>query len=119
MAVPGDRRDTTSPRAMAANVERVLLGAVLRPASAARLDAWLLATTTGPRRLRAGLPKGWSIGHKTGTGNNGTANDVAIIRPPGRPPLIVAAYLTGSTLPDAGRDAILAGVARAVAGAAG
>jgi beta-lactamase class A len=115
---PGDVRDTTSPRAMVGDIERVLLGNVLKPASAARLTRWLLATTTGPRRLRAGLPAGWSIGHKTGTGANGTANDVAIIRPPRGAPLIVAAYLTGSTLGDAGQDAILAGVAQAIAEAA-
>ena len=118
-ATPGDPRDTTSPRAMVGDFERVLLGSVLRPASAARLDQWLLGTTTGVGRLPAGLPADWSVGHKTGTGANGTSNDVAIVRPPRRPPLIVAAYLTGSTLGDRGRDAILAGVARAVARAAG
>lgn len=115
MARAGDLRDTTSPRAMAADFERVLLGRLLQPASTARLNAWLRATTTGTRRLLAGLPDEWSIGHKTGTGANGTSNDVAIIGPPRRPPLILAAYLTGSTLGDSGRDAILAGVARAVA----
>ena len=115
MATAGDARDTTSPRAMAEDFERLLLGNVLRPTSTAMLNQWLLGTSTGPRRLAAGLPAGWAVGHKTGTGANGTSNDVAIIRPPRRPPLILAAYLTGSRLGDSGRDRILADVARAVA----
>ena len=113
-AAPGEARDTTSPNAMAANFERVLLGSVLRPASRAELIGWLTEARTGETRLKAGFPRNWRIGHKTGTGR-GTANDVAIVWPGRRPPFILSTYLTGSTLDDAGQNAVLAGVARAVA----
>jgi beta-lactamase class A len=48
------------------------------------LTAWLVANKTGDKRLRAGVPKGWRIGEKTGTGNNNATNDVGVIWPPGR-----------------------------------
>jgi beta-lactamase class A len=55
---------------------------------------------TGRERLRAGLPPGWNAGDKTGTGEKGAVNDLAILWPPGsRPPLLVACYMTGSTRP--------------------
>jgi beta-lactamase class A len=84
--------DTTSPRAMAGSVQTILLGHALAPPSRKRLEDWMAASTPGAARLRAGLPAGWRVGHKAGTGNTET-NDVAIIRPPGRAPVIVAAYL--------------------------
>jgi beta-lactamase class A len=71
---------------------------------------------TGTARLRAGIPHGWIVGDKTGTGDRGTANDVAILRPPHRPPIIVIAYLTGATRASADeRDAALADVGRVAA----
>ena len=54
---------------------------------------------TGRDRLRAGMPKSWTIGDKTGTGNNGAANDLAIAWPPAREPIFVAAYLSDSKQP--------------------
>lgn len=96
--VPGDERDTTTPRAMLDTMERLLLGEALSPGSRERLNGWLVGATTGGARLRAGLPDGWTVGDKTGTGPNGAANDVAIAWPPGRPPILIAAYLSGSEI---------------------
>ncbi|MDB5693336.1 MAG: Beta-lactamase [Alphaproteobacteria bacterium] len=110
-------RDTTTPNAMARDFERIILGQMLHPASRAALTAWLVGARTGVSRLKAGFPRGWRVGHKTGTGMHGTSNDVAIVWPGARPPVILAAYLTGSALDDRGRDAVLADVARAVASA--
>jgi beta-lactamase class A len=73
-----------------------------------------MANQTGDARLRAGLPAGWSIGDKTGTGENGTTNDVAIAWPPSRAPMLITAYLTGSPLSGEERNAVLADVARIV-----
>jgi beta-lactamase class A len=114
---PSDVTDTTSPAAMAADLERILLGGVLRPASRATFTAWLARTRTGPRRLRVGLPSTWRLAHKTGTGMHGSSNDAGVIWPPHRPPLVVAVYLTGSPLDEGGRDRVIAAVARAVAAA--
>lgn len=112
-ALPGDPRDTTSPAAMAETLRRLVVGDALTPASRERLTGWLVGCKTGDARLRAGVPEGWRVGDKTGTGDRGTTNDVGILWPPGRAPLVVTAYLTGTKAsPDAGSAAIAA-VARA------
>jgi beta-lactamase class A len=105
----GDR-DTTTPQAMLATMRALLLGDALRPASRAKLIGWMDEVTTGGTLLRAGFPSGWRIGDKTGRGAGGEINDLAIIRPPGRAPILVCAYTERAT------DAVLAGIGRAVAG---
>ena len=116
-AKPGDPRDTTTPAAMLGTRQRLLIGDALSASSRDRLIGWLLASKTGARRLRAGLPAEWRVGDKTGTGDNGTANDVAIAFPPGRAPILLAAYYTESTIPDDARSTVIADAARlAVAG---
>lgn len=117
-ATPGDERDTTTPLAMLHALDRLLLDEVLSPASRARLTEWLVGCRTGDEKLRAGLPPGWRCGDKTGGGGHGTTNDIAICWPPGRPPILVASYLTQSVLPLAARNAALAAVGRAVAATA-
>jgi Beta-lactamase class A len=114
-AIPGDPRDTTTPASMLDDMRRLLLGDVLSPASRKRLADWLVATTTGGSRLRAGLPTGWRVGDKTGTSGNGVCNDIAIAWPPGRAPLLVTVYYAGSTVPQETRNAVLAEVGRIAA----
>ena len=114
-AIPGDPRDTTTPAAMAANLQRLLLGDVLAPASRKRLTGWLLDNRTGGKRLRAGLPTDWRVGDKTGKGDHATTNDIAILWPPRRAPLLVASYFTGSAQDDAGQDGVHRDVAATVA----
>ncbi|MCJ2019778.1 class A beta-lactamase [Methylobacterium sp. E-065] len=114
-AIPGDPRDTTTPEAMRATLGRILLGTVLAPPSRARLEGWMVGSQTGFKRLRAGLPKNWTVGDKTGTGDKGTFNDVAILRPPGRAPVTVAVYITGSTLPVEAVDSVHAEIGRLIA----
>jgi beta-lactamase class A len=116
-AVPGDPRDTTTPAAMLANIRTLLLGTALSAASRDQLTRWLVACKTGDARLRAGLPSGWRVGDKTGSGRRGTANDVGIAWPPGRAPIIITSYLTEASTTDAQQSATLAAVARAVAAA--
>ncbi|MEP6504676.1 MAG: class A beta-lactamase [Betaproteobacteria bacterium] len=112
---PGDPRDTSTPRAMAATLRTLLLGNALSDRSRAQLVAWMTATSTGPLRLRAGLPGDWRLAHKTGTGRLGTTNDVGVAWPPGRAPLVVVSYLTECTAQEAAREGALAEVARRVA----
>ena len=120
-ATPGDPRDTTTPAAMLAGLRALTLGTALAPASRERLLGWLWDNRTGDARLRAGLPAGWRAGEKTGSGEHGTTNDVGLVWPPGEvaggAPVLVAAYLTGTTAPAETRNATLAAVARAVAAA--
>ena len=113
-AIPGDPRDTTTPAQIAHTLETLLTKNVLSPASTRQLEDWMIGDKVADARLRAGLPKGWGIGDKSGTGDNGTANIVAIIRPPGRKPLFAAAYLTGSKGSADDRNAIHAEVGRVI-----
>ncbi|MBN7136331.1 class A beta-lactamase [Lysobacter enzymogenes] len=113
-ALPGDPRDTTSPNAMLASMRTLLLGDALSAASRRQLTDWLIANQTGDKRLRAGLPKDWRIGDKTGSGN-GTTNDIAIVWPQRRKPVFIATYLTQAQGEDDARSAILADAARALA----
>ena len=114
-AIPGDERDTTTPAAMVDTMSALLLGNALSANSRDRLTGWLVANTTSNRGIRPGLPKNWRSGDKTGSGANGTSNDVAIVWPPGRAPVLVAAYLTEATVPLEARLAALAEVGRVVA----
>jgi beta-lactamase class A len=75
----------------------------------------MVACKTGGQRLRAGLPTDWVVGDKTGSGARGTVNDVAVLWPPHRAPIVVTAYFTGSTVED--RNAVLAEVGRIVVAA--
>jgi len=112
---PGDPRDTTTPSAMLENLRRILLGNVLTFSCRVMLTNWLMASTTGTARIRAGLPNTWKAGDKTGTGEHGTTNDIAILWPPHRAPVLVTTYLTQSSLDSDSRNAILADVGRAIA----
>ncbi|MEO7324371.1 MAG: class A beta-lactamase [Dokdonella sp.] len=111
----GDIRDTTTPDAMLANLQDLLLGNVLSDNSRERLLTWLRATSTGVNRLRAGLPAGWTAGDKTGSGSRAETNDVAIFFPPQRKALLVTAYYAGSLADAATRSAVLAEVGRIAA----
>ncbi len=114
-AAPGDPRDTTSPLAMLEMLQRLILDNELSPVSRDRLANWLVASKTGDKRLRAGLPREWRIGDKTGTGNHNATNDVAIVWPANRAPLIVTAYYIEAQGSDDERNAVLADVGRFVA----
>lgn len=108
----GDPRDTTTPVAMAGVLRQTVLGGALSPASRQQLTGWLVANKTGDKRLRAGVPKGWRIGEKTGTGNNNATNDVGVIWPPGRAALVVTAYYAEASAALPEREAVLAEVGR-------
>ncbi|OKO77280.1 beta-lactamase [Bradyrhizobium sp. NAS80.1] len=113
-ATPGDPRDTTTPNAMTASFSGLLLGRVLLPEARDQLAKWLIANKTGDTRLRAGLPQSWRVGDKTGAGEHGTTNDVAIVWPPEHPPLIIGVYLTGAALDPNGRNDVIASVGREI-----
>ena len=122
LVLKGEVIDTTTPRAMATTVARVLTGGVLAETSRDRLIAWMVACTTGSKRIRAGLPSGWRAGDKTGTGMadgmTDKYNDVAAVWPPGKPPIVVAAYFDTAVTSPGMRDddqAVLAEVGRIAA----
>ncbi len=88
---PGDTRDTTTPRALAEDLRAFVLGDVLGRAERAQLTKWLRTNTTGGNLIRAGVPKGWVVGDKTGTGSGyGARNDIAVVWRPGAAPIVMA-----------------------------
>lgn len=91
--------DTTTPAHIGADLRALTLGQALDPAGRDLFMGWLTANTTGGEEIRAGLPAGWRVADKTGSGNNGESNDIAVVHPPGRAPLIIAVY-TAPTDPD-------------------
>jgi beta-lactamase class A len=113
-ALDGDPRDTTSPAAMAGDLEAVLLGSVLSSASRNRLTLWMRANLTGLEHLRAKLPASWLVADKTGSNGEHTTNDIAVLWPVNKPPVVVAAYITQCTGPESRRSAMLAEIGRLV-----
>jgi beta-lactamase class A len=113
-AIPGDERDTTTPGSMLADMARILTGDVLSPSSRRQLEDWLQRNKTGATMIRGGVPTNWIIGDKTGRGANGATNDIAIMRPPDRAPVLLAIYSVGSTATANDRAAIVAETARVV-----
>ncbi len=93
-AIPGDKRDTSTPKAMSQSLQKLVLEDVLAVKQRKHLADWLIKNTTGSTRIRAGVPRSWVVGDKTGTGNYGTTNDVAVIWPPKCKPIILSIYYT-------------------------
>jgi beta-lactamase class A len=93
---PGDPRDSSTPLQMVTLLERLVLGDILSENAKAQLLAWMQASTTGDARIRAGVPAGWPVACRTGTGPRGETSTIAVIMPPARKPLIMAVYLKGS-----------------------
>jgi beta-lactamase class A len=114
-AIPGDDRDTTTSGSMLADMTRILTGDVLSRSSRRQLEDWLQRNKTGATMIRAGVPTNWIIGDKTGRGANGATNDIAIMRPPDRAPVLLAIYSVGSTATANDRAATIAEVAKIVA----
>jgi beta-lactamase class A len=112
---PGDPHDTTTPRAMAGNVRRFVLGNVLSPASRERLTGWMIDCQTGDNRLRGGLPKAWRIGDKTGNNGKDASGDLAVAWPRPDTPIIVCAYVQGGSPSDARIAAVFADIGRLAA----
>jgi beta-lactamase class A len=99
---------------MAHSINALTVGTALSERSREQFRSWLVANTTGDAKLRAGFPKEWRIGDKTGSGGFGTTNDVAVVLPPERKPLIISMYITETETPAAECNAAFAEIARLV-----
>jgi beta-lactamase class A len=115
-AIKGDERDTTNPAAMLGDIKTLLLEDRLSLESRGQLTNWLIANTTGTKRLRFGLPITWRIGDKTGTGDNGAVGDIAIAWPPNRAPILISVYLADSTASAETLNEAFVQTARVIAG---
>ncbi|WUR57910.1 class A beta-lactamase [Micromonospora chokoriensis] len=113
-ARPGDRRDTSTAAALAEDLRAYAVGDALEPADRDVLNGWLKGNTTGGDLIRAGVPDGWVVGDKTGAGGYGTRNDIAVIWPPNRAPIVLA-VLSSRDQKDADYDDALIAQAAEVA----
>ncbi|WP_205669321.1 class A beta-lactamase [Amycolatopsis suaedae] len=107
-ATPGDPRDTSTPRALAGSLRTFALGDALAADKREIFVDLLRRNTTGDKVIRAGTPAGWVVGDKTGTADYGGRNDIAVIWPPGRAPIVLALLSARSSTEDQPQDALLA-----------
>jgi beta-lactamase class A len=112
-AVPGDVRDTSTPRTLGTDLRGLVLGDLLPAPHRQLLRDWMLGNTTGGPYIRAGVPTGWKVGDKTGNGGYGTRNDIAIAWPPKGSPIVVALQSDRGTATANSADALLADATRA------
>lgn len=113
-ATPGDRRDTSTARALAGDLRAYTVGDALTPADRDVLRGWLRGNTTGAALIRAGVPTGWVVGDKTGTGGYGTRNDIAVLWPPDRAPIVLAVLSSRDTKDATPDDGLIAQATRVV-----
>jgi beta-lactamase class A len=100
---------------MAGTLRRFVLGSVLSPASRERLTGWMLGCTTGGNRLRAGLPKDWRIGDKTGSNGKDAFSDIAVVWPKPGAPIVVCAYTQGGSPSAPALETVFTSLGRLVA----
>jgi beta-lactamase class A len=77
-AIPGDPRDTSTPRALGGGIQNLLTGPVLGEPQRRQLEDWMRGNVTSALSIRAGLPPGWTTADKTGTGDYASTNDIGI-----------------------------------------
>ncbi|PGM55136.1 class A beta-lactamase [Bacillus cereus] len=87
---PGDTRDTSTPKALATSLQAYALGDILSIEKRNFLIDLMKKNTTGDNLIRAGFPGEWKVADKTGSGPYGTRNDIAIIWPPNKKPIVLA-----------------------------
>ena len=112
-ATPGDERDTSTPRALAGSLRAYTLGETLPPADRDLLLGWMRASTTGSGLVRAGVPAGWQVADKSGTGGYGTRNDIAVVWPPDSAPIVLAVMSSRGSRDAKPDDTLVAEAARA------
>jgi beta-lactamase class A len=115
-----DPEDGAHPSGIAQTLARLVRGDLLSQQSTRFVLDALMRTRSGPQRLRAGVPAGWTVAHKTGTGQEfeGRAtgyNDIGIITAPDGTQYAVAVMLAHTTASVPQRMALMQGVSRAVA----
>jgi beta-lactamase class A len=118
-ATPGDARDTTTPAQFAADLREVLLGSALEPSDRRMVRETMLRNTTGDATIRAGVDPTWSVADKTGTGSYGVRNDIGVVYPSGRAPIVVVVMTSKGAADAEPDDALVAAATRAAVTALG
>lgn len=111
---PGDTHDTSTPKALASDLQALAVGDFLSGDKRERFTNWLQGNATGDTLIRAGAPEGWEVGDKSGAGSYGTRNDIAVVWPPNKEPIVIA-IMSRHDVEDAKYDDALIEEAAAVA----
>ena len=96
-ALPGDPRDTSTPRALGTGYRTLLLGDALPVVERDQLVQWMLANQTSS--MRVGLLPRWTSADKTGSGDYGSTNDVGVAYAPSGERKVLA-FMTRSRTDD-------------------
>jgi beta-lactamase class A len=111
---PGDPRDTTTPAAAVADLNKLLLGDAMKPDAREQLKQWMLNDAVSGPLLRAAAPSDWRIADKTGAGERGSRGIIAVLWPPDRAPIVTAIYIRQTTASLDERNAAIARIGGAL-----
>lgn len=111
---PDKNDDTSTPKDMANSLQSILLGGVLSEQNKSLLTGWMRNNTTGYNRIRAGVPLGWAVADKTGSGSYGIANDIGIAWSPVCKPVILSIYSIGKKSKDKPKDVVIKEVTQVI-----
>jgi len=111
-SISSDFRDSSTPAAMGKSLRQLTLGKILAPSQRKQLLTWMKNNTTGNARIRAGVPKGWIVADKTGSGDYGIMNDIGIIWPPKHAPIVVVIYFSQNKKNAIHREDVVASATR-------
>jgi len=112
--------DGAAPLAIVKALAKLKKGDMLSPDSTALLLETMHDAKTGPQRIKAGVPAGWTYVHKTGTGQDLAPrstgfNDVGIMTAPDGTSYAVAVMIGETTVSIPERWALMQAVSRSVA----
>lgn len=111
---PNNDADTSTPKDMALSIQKIMFGKVLSKQNKALLLEWMKNSTTGYNRIRAGVPLGWSVADKTGSGSYGISNDIGIVWSPACKPIVLSIYTVSDNSNAKPNDEVIAKITRAL-----
>lgn len=111
---PHSQQDTSTPKDMAISVKKLTMENVLSQTSKLKLIDWLKNNTTGYKRIRSGVPIGWVVAEKTGSGDYGVTNDIGLMWSPTCKPIVLAVYTIQNKQDAKNRDDIVASATQIV-----
>ena len=112
---PNDIRDTSTPRQMALNLKKYILGNELSDKKKKLLIDWMSNNSITDTLIKAGVPKNYSVTDKSGSGANyATRNDIAVIYPPNHKPIVIAIMTRSKNVDAQFDDALIADITKII-----
>jgi beta-lactamase class A len=111
---PEKDADSSTPQDMGLSVQKILLGSALSAENKALLVDWMMNNTTCYKRIRAGVPLGWAVADKTGSGSYGIANDIGIAWSPACKPIVLSIFTISDKSNAQPNDEVIAKITHAL-----